>query len=167
MTKDTQPDSLRQQLITDLEKYKNFGTPFTGDMADHIIEMFSALYAPKADEKTPEGVLTSPKSRIQPVYHTPKADETVEEILHDLYLAGWNDKLCDDSPTYIPSEHVAKLDAKRALEAYYSEREKRARIDEVTSFTSAVYGHDPLAPVYIAELRDVRIASLQEPTNEK
>lgn len=53
MTKNTQPtqsDSLRQQLIADLEKYKSFGTPFTEDMADHIISMFVALYAPKSDE---------------------------------------------------------------------------------------------------------------------
>lgn len=33
-------DKLRQQLITDLEQYKNFGTPFTEDMADHLLQFF-------------------------------------------------------------------------------------------------------------------------------
>lgn len=50
VTKPTQLDSLRQQLIADLEKYKSFGTPFTEDMADHIISMFKSPYAPKPDE---------------------------------------------------------------------------------------------------------------------
>lgn len=31
---------IRDILIEDLKKYKNFGTPFTEDVADHIIGLF-------------------------------------------------------------------------------------------------------------------------------
>lgn len=42
---------------------------------------------------------------------------TLEEILHDVYLAGWNDKLCDANLTYIPSEQPAKNEALARIEA--------------------------------------------------
>lgn len=35
--------SLKQQLITDLERYKNYGTPFTEDMANHIIALLEPV----------------------------------------------------------------------------------------------------------------------------
>lgn len=31
---------MREKLVGDLTKYKNFGTPFTEDMADHIIDKY-------------------------------------------------------------------------------------------------------------------------------
>ena len=42
-------------------------------------------------------------------------NERLDGIFHDLYLAGWNDKLLDDSPTAVPSENQEKRKAKQAL----------------------------------------------------
>ena len=40
----------REKLITDLERFKNFGTPFTSDMADHVIDMFEAALPQQVGE---------------------------------------------------------------------------------------------------------------------
>lgn len=57
-------------------------------------------------------------------------DNELDEILHDVYLAGWNDKLLDSSPTYVPQENQEKLKAKQALTQLIDTKVLEAKFDE-------------------------------------
>jgi len=61
-------------------------------------------------------------------------NERLDEIFHDLYLAGWNDKLLDDSPTAVPSENQEKREAKQAITSLIKELVAEAKPKEMDSF---------------------------------
>lgn len=43
------------------------------------------------------------------------SETILEDILHLVYLAGWNDKLLDKSATYVPEENRVKQHTKQAI----------------------------------------------------
>ena len=53
---------------------------------------------------------------------TYKADEQdwLDGILHDLYLAGWNDGMWDKNPKYHSQEMSSKRDASSKILAHYA-----------------------------------------------
>ena len=70
-------------------------------------------------------------------------NERLDEILHDLYLAGWNDKLLDDSPTAVPSENQEKREAKQALTSLIKELVAEQIVQALKELKEEVIGEVP------------------------
>ena len=78
-------------------------------------------------------------------------NERLDEIFHDLYLAGWNDKLLDDSPTAVPSENQEKRKAKQAITSLIKELVAEAK---------------PELPALFAGLGDISVTMYKKGTDE-